>query len=96
MTAFLADAAVVIDAEVPRHADQPGLEVGPAVEGVERLENLEEDILRQVLGLVVLAGELVRDVEHLAPVLADDLFPGLLVAGEAALDQRIDGVGGSR
>ena len=52
--ALLADAAVVIDAQVAADADQPGLEVGAAVEGVERLEDLDEDVLRQVLGVVVL------------------------------------------
>ena len=88
--ALLADAAVVIDAEVAADADQPGLEVGAAVERVERLEDLEEDVLRQILGLVVLADELVGDVEHLAPVLADDLLPRLLIAGQAALDQLVD------
>ena len=42
----------------------------------------------QVFGLVVLAGELVGDVEDLTPVLADDLRPGILLPREAALDQR--------
>ena len=73
--ALLADAAVVIDAEVAADADQPGLEVGAAIEGVERLEDLQEDVLRQILGLVVPADELVGDVEDLPPVLADDLVP---------------------
>ena len=58
----------------------------------ERLENLEEDVLRQILGLVVLADELVGDVEDLAPVLADDLLPGELIALQAALNQRLDRV----
>jgi hypothetical protein len=73
--ALLADAAVVIDAQVAADADEPRLEVRAPIEGVQRLEDLEEDVLRQVLGLVVLAGELVGDVEDLAPVLADDLAP---------------------
>jgi hypothetical protein len=81
----------VVDAQVAADADQPGLEVGAAVEGVERLEQLEEDVLRQVLGLVVLADELVGDVEHAPAMLLDDRFPRLLVAGQAALDQLIDG-----
>jgi len=33
---------------VPADADQPGLEVRAPVEGGERLEHLEEDVLRQV------------------------------------------------
>ena len=77
-------------------ADQPGLEIGAPVERVQRLEDLEEDVLRQVLGLVVLAGELVGDVEDLPPVLADDLFPRLLIAAKAALDQRVDRISGDR
>ncbi len=74
--AFLADAAVVVDAEVAADADQPGLEVRAPVERVQRLEDLQEDVLRQVLGLVVPADELVGEVEDLAPVLPDDLVPG--------------------
>ena len=84
--ALLAHAAVVIDAQVAADADQPGLEIGPPVEGVERLEHLEEDVLRQVLGFVVLADELVGDVEHLAPVQPDDRVPRRLVAAQTALE----------
>ena len=86
---LLAHAAVVIDAEVAADADDPGLEVGAPVERLERLEDLQEDVLRQILGLVVLADELVGDVEHLAPVLADDRFPGRLIAGQALLDEAV-------
>ena len=74
--------------QIPADADDPRLKVRPPIE-VERLEDLQEDVLRQVLGLVVLADELVRDVEHLPPVLPDDRFPGHLIAPEALLDQRI-------
>ena len=42
---------------------------------LERLEDLQEDVLRQIFGLVVLADELVGDVEDLAPVLPDDQSP---------------------
>ena len=59
----------MIDAQVAADADQPRLEVGAPIEGVQRLEDLQEDVLGQILGLVVLAGELVGDVEDLAPVL---------------------------
>ena len=88
--ALLADAAVVIDAEVAADADQPRLEVGAAVERVERLVQLEEDVLRQIFGLIVAADELVGDVEHLAPVQADDRFPRRLIAVQAALDELVD------
>jgi hypothetical protein len=95
--AFLADAAVVVDAQIAADADQPGLEVRPPVERVQRLEDLDEDVLRQVLGLVVLAGELVGDVEDLAPVLPDHLAPGILIPRQAPLDERVNlrrGLGG--
>ena len=55
----------------------------------ERLEDLQEDILREILGLVVLADELVGDVEDLAPVLPDDRLPRDLVAAQALLDQAV-------
>jgi hypothetical protein len=87
---LLADAAVVVDAQIPRDADQPRLEVGAAVERVERLEQLQEDVLRQILGEVVTADELVRDVEDLAPVEADDLLPRSLIAVQATLDDLVD------
>ena len=59
----------------------------------QRLEDLQEDVLGEILGLVVLADELVGDVEDLAPVLPDDGFPGHLIAAEALLDQRVGGNG---
>ena len=85
-----ADAAVVIDTQVTADADQPGLEVRAPIEGIQRLEQLEEDVLREILGLVMPADELVRDVEHPAPIEAHDLVPGALIAVEAALDDRVD------
>ena len=90
--AFLAHAAVVIDAEVAADADEPGLEIRAPIERVQRLEDLEEDVLRQILGLVMAADELVGEVEDLAPVLADDLLPRRLIACETALDELV-GVG---
>jgi len=87
--AFLAHAPVVIDAQVAADADDPRLEVGPAIERVQRAEDLQEDVLREILGLIVLADELVCDVEHLAPVLAHDLLPCPLIAGEALLDEAV-------
>ena len=92
--ALLAHAPVVVDAQVAADADQPRLEVRAPIEGVERLEDLQEDVLRQILGLVVLADELVRDVEDLAPVLPYDLLPGDLIALQAALNQRLGRVSG--
>ena len=87
---FLPHAAVVIDAQVPAHADQPGLEVGAAVERRERPEDLQEDVLAEIFGFVVAAHELVRHIEDLPPVQTDDPLPGLLVAGEATLDEGVN------
>jgi len=89
---LLAHAAIVIDAQVAADADDPRLEIRAPIERRQRLEDLQEDVLREVFGLVVLADELVRDVEDLAPVLPDDLLPGDLIALQAALNQRLDGV----
>ena len=86
---LLAHAAIVIDAQVAADADDPGLEIGAPVERLERLEDLQEDVLRQILGLVVLADELVGDVEDLSPVLADDGVPGRLVAAQTLLDEAV-------
>ena len=79
----------MVDAQVPADADQPGLEIRAAIEGPQRLEDLEENVLGEVLRFVVLADELEREIEHFPPVLADDGLPGGLVAAETLLDQVI-------
>src|SRR4026209_495480 len=43
-----------------------------------------------VFGFVLAPDELVRDVEHLAPVETHDLFPRALITFEATFDERID------
>ena len=60
--------------------------VSVAVELVEALEDLQEDLLRQVLRGVMPPGELVGDVEDLALESRDDLLPRGLVAVQAAVD----------
>jgi hypothetical protein len=85
----------VIDAQVAADADDPRLEVGAAIERVQRLEDLQEDVLREIFRFVVLADEFVGDVEDLAPVLPYDLFPRELIAGQALLDETV-GRGGLR
>src|SRR4051812_14099619 len=79
----------MIDAQIAADADNPRLKIGSPIERVQRLENLQKDVLRQILRLVVLAHELVGDVEHLSPVLANDGVPGGLIAAEALLDKNI-------
>ena len=80
----------MVDAQVAADADQPRLEVRAPVEGVERFEQLQKDVLREVFREIVTADKLVRDVEDLAPVQADDLVPCRLVAVEAPLDDVVD------
>jgi hypothetical protein len=79
----------MVDAQVAADADDPGLEVRAPIERLQRLEDLEEDVLREIFRLVVLADELIRDVEDLAPVLAHDLFPGGLIARQTLLDEAV-------
>src|SRR5690606_13801587 len=95
--AFLAAAPVVVDAEVAADADEPGLEVGAPIEGMERLEDAQKDVLREVFGLVMTPDEFVGDIEDFPPVQSNDPGPGLLIASQAALDQLVDcGVGRNR
>ena len=90
---LLSDGPIVIDAQIAADADEPRLKVGATIEGVERLVQLEEDVLREVLCLIVTTDELVRDVEHLPPVHADNRFPRRLIAIEAALDDLVGHLG---
>ena len=85
--AFLANAPIVIDTEVPTDTDQPGLKIGSAVECAERLVDLQEDVLGQVFRQVVSTDELVGDVEYAAPISLNDEVPCLLVPLQAAVDQ---------
>jgi hypothetical protein len=88
--ALFADAAVIVDAEIAADADQPRLKIRPPVERIERLEDLQENILREILGFVMASHELVCDVEHLAPVLTDDAVPGSLIAVQTFVNQGFD------
>jgi len=78
---------VVVDAEIPGHAGEPGREVGVAIELLEAAEDLEKDLLGQVLRVVMPPRELVADMKHLPLVAADDELPGGVVLLEAPLDQ---------
>jgi hypothetical protein len=88
--ALRTNAAVIVDAEIAAHADEPCLEVGASIERVQRLEQLDEHVLREILSLFVAAGERVRHVEDHAPVQTNDFIPGSLIAAEAALDDGVD------
>ena len=84
---FPAPAAIAIDAEVPADPRQPGVEAGAAIECGQRPEQLDEDLLGQVLGLVDLRDELVGDVEDPLPVDPDERVPRRRISLETALDE---------
>jgi hypothetical protein len=65
------------------------VEIGVKIELVERVVNLEEDLLGQVLGLVDAADELIGDVEYAPAVTALELFPGPVVAPKADSNQLV-------
>ena len=80
----------MIDAQVAADADEPGLKIRAPIERTERLEDLDEDILREVFGFLVASDEFIRDVEDFPPVLLDDRVPGELVALKTSLNERFD------
>ena len=67
-------AAGAVEEEVGGDAVQPALE-GARV-GVERAEDPDEDLLREVLGVGSVAGQAVGEPEDAVGVLLDDLVPG--------------------
>ena len=71
-------APIVVDAVVPADRIEPGSEIRGAIEFVERAEDAQKDLLREILRLLVPSREFVRDAEYLAAVTAHDLFPGQL------------------
>jgi len=88
--AFFAHAPVVIDAQIAADADEPGLKIRAPIERTERLEDLDEDVLREVFGFLVPSDEFIRDVENFPPVLLDDGVPGELVALKTSLNERFN------
>src|SRR5262249_14863412 len=93
---LLAAPAVVVDRLVAGHGPEPGPE-GPMdrLVAIECLVHLDEDLLRQVLGLVDASREAVGDAEDPPRVPGHELAPGRLAPGAAlrqevviALDQR--------
>ena len=67
-------AAGAVEEEVGGDAVQPALERAGRV-GVERAEDPDEDLLREVLGVGAVAGEAVGQAEDAIGVVLDDLVP---------------------
>ena len=59
------------EALVDRDADQPGGELGVALELLQLLEGLEEDVLGDVFGVFAVLGDVLGGAEDLALVLAE-------------------------
>ena len=77
----------MIDAGVHGDPVEPGGELGVLPEPVERAVDLDEDFLGDVLGIVVVAGELVGDAIHHRPMPLDERLKGGRVAARRARDQ---------
>ncbi len=73
--------AAVIDARVHDDSIDPGGQLRILTEAFERPVDLDEHLLRDVLGVVMIAGELIRHAIHHRPM---------------ALDQQVEGGGVSR
>ena len=80
-------APVSVDAEVARDREDPGHQGEAAVVAVEVLEDLQEDLLGQLLGVLALHREVVRDGVHPRSEPVHQLPPGFVVALPAAGDQ---------
>src|SRR4029079_6419200 len=78
------------DRQVLADDNQPGMEMCAAIERVQRFENFQKNVLRQILGFVVAADQLVSKIEHLATVVTRDRFPRRLVSLQAAGNQLVD------
>ena len=69
-------------------ADQPGGELGVALELVQLLVSLEEGILRDVFRVFAVLGNMLRYPKDLPFVLPDQLLKGSRIPLFGALDQR--------
>ena len=77
----------MIDAGIHDDTVEPGRELGVLPKAVERSVDLEEDLLGDVLGVVVVAGELVGDAIDHGPMLLDERLKGGRVAARRAGNQ---------
>ena len=79
--------APVVDAGVHDDPVDPGGELRVLTEAVQRAIDLDEDFLGDVLGVVVVARELVGDAIHHGPMPLDERLKGGRVAARRAGNQ---------
>ena len=86
--ALLPPLPVVVDGVIAREGHEPGREVAFALAvPVQALVDLDEDLLGEVLRVVHLSDESIRNSEHLAGVERHQLAPRGLIAGSAPRDE---------
>jgi hypothetical protein len=75
----------MVDQKVPRHPRQPGVKAAlRAAEGLNRLENPQEHILRQILCFLRAVRKTEAESVHLSRVLPHKVFPGGVIAVQAS------------
>src|SRR5262245_59498555 len=78
----------MVDEVIAANPDHPSHErAGLRPVRIESPINLQEDLLSQVLGLIKPSREAICQVVNSLCMLADDCFPGAVVASQAALYQ---------
>jgi hypothetical protein len=78
----------MIQGVVAGDGEQPVDQWPAAIETVETLVGLEEGLLREILGVLAVSGELMQKTENAMAVAADDILEGSWVIGERGLDER--------
>ena len=76
-----------IEADVHGDAIEPGAERRPRLETAQPAIRADEDVLRQIAGVLVVAHEAIAELVHLPPVALDDDVEGAGAAGEAGVDE---------
>ena len=85
---LLTCSAIVIDQKVTRDPRQPGAETAfGAAKGLDRLENTQENFLRQILRFLRAVRKTEAEAVHLPRVLADELLPGGFIATQASRNE---------
>ena len=79
----------LIQKDIRGDAEQPGGKRSIAPETADGIEDAQKSILRDIIGVVIIAGQPVREVVNLLLVLADKLIEGRQIAALAAFNQRL-------